>query len=91
MWPIVEKEMDISCTNCKHCYFENWGSEGRADLQPCCQKGYIPHYVSIKDTCAGYNIQPNWTAHGTWAVLTDEEKDIFESGNCPDFEEIEEE
>lgn len=89
-WPVVEEPMKVSCACCKNYRYEKYDihtDNYLGNFYSQCEKGYIVHTVSIKDSCGAYNEEPNWLAHGTYDSLSDEEREIFESGHCPDYEE----
>lgn len=79
--------MHVCCDSCRHCYYENWGTEGLPNFQPQCNRGYIVESVVLADDPSMFNVEPNWLAHGTYEALSDEERVIFNSGHCPEFEE----
>lgn len=81
----VENFMNVCCDSCRHCHYENLGSEGLPRFEPQCNKGYIVENVTTEPGM--FNVEPNWLAHGTYEALTEEEKAIFNAGGCPNFEE----
>lgn len=83
----VNSLMNVCCDNCRHCFYENWGSENLPQFEPQCNKGYIVENVQEAGNPGMFNVEPNWAAHGTYEALTEEEKAVFKSGDCPNFEE----